>query len=65
VPTGVVTHSNRNMEMSRKLFVCLTLYLLPLLWPSPAHAQRFKWWMDDRFQRELAITQDQTARIDS
>ena len=53
------------MEMSRKFFVCLTLSLLPLLWPSAAHAQRFKWWMDDRFQRELAITQDQTARIDA
>lgn len=53
------------MAMSRKLFICLTLSLLPLLWPSPAHAQRFRWWMDERFQRELAITQDQKTRIDA
>jgi Spy/CpxP family protein refolding chaperone len=53
------------MEMSRKLFICLTLSLLSLLWPSPADAQRFRWWMDERFQRELAITQDQKTRIDA
>ena len=53
------------MKMSRKLFICLTLSLLPLLWPETAQAQRFRWWMDDRFQRELAITPDQTSRIDA
>jgi Spy/CpxP family protein refolding chaperone len=53
------------MEMSRKLFVCIGLSLLTLLWTPVAHAQRFKWWMDERFQRELAITPDQTARIDA
>jgi Spy/CpxP family protein refolding chaperone len=53
------------MEMSRKFFVCLTLSLLALLWANPAHAQRFRWWMDEKFQRELAITPDQIARIDA
>ena len=53
------------MEMSRKLFICLTLSLLPLLWPGPADAQRFRWWVDERFQRELAITPDQTTRIEA
>jgi type VI secretion system protein ImpA len=38
--------------MSRKFFVCLTLSLLALLWANPAHAQRFRWWMDEKFQRE-------------
>ena len=53
------------MKMSRKLFICLTLSLLTLLWPAAAQAQRFRWWMDDRFKKELAITPDQTARIDA
>jgi len=53
------------MKMSRKLFICLTLSLLPLLWSGPAHAQRFRWWMDERFQKELAMTPDQRARIDA
>jgi Spy/CpxP family protein refolding chaperone len=53
------------MEMSRKFFVCLTLSLLTLLWANPAQAQRFRWWMDEKFQRELAITPDQVARIDA
>jgi Spy/CpxP family protein refolding chaperone len=52
------------MQMSRKLFVCLTLSLLTLLWASPAHAQRLKWWKDERFQKELALTPDQCSRID-
>jgi Spy/CpxP family protein refolding chaperone len=65
VADGVVTPSNRNMKMSRKLFICLTLSLLPLLWPSPAHAQRFRWWVDEKFQKELVITPDQQARIEA
>jgi Spy/CpxP family protein refolding chaperone len=51
--------------MSRKFFVCITLSLLALLWASPSHAQRFRWWLDEKFQRELAITPDQIARIDA
>lgn len=53
------------MQMSRKLFVCLTLSLLTLLWASPADAQRFRWWKDERFTKELAITPDQSSRIDA
>jgi Spy/CpxP family protein refolding chaperone len=53
------------MQMSRKLFVCLSLSLLTLLWAYPAHAQRFRWWKDDKFTRELALTPDQCARIDA
>jgi Spy/CpxP family protein refolding chaperone len=52
------------MEMSRKLFVCLTLSLLTLLWSTPAEAQRFRWWKDDRFVKELSLTPDQTTRIE-
>jgi Spy/CpxP family protein refolding chaperone len=53
------------METSRKLFVCLTLSLLTLLWAIPADAQRFKWWKDDSVQKELAITPDQSSRIEA
>ena len=55
----------RPMEMSRKLFVCLTLSLLALAWATPADAQRFKWWKDDRFVRELSLTPDQSSRIEA
>src|SRR5690349_1269650 len=51
--------------MSRKFFVCLSLSLLTLLWAHPAYAQRFRWWKDDKFQKELALTPDQCARIDA
>lgn len=53
------------MFMSRKLFVCLTLSLLTLLWASPGYAQqRSRWWKSERFQKELSLTPDQSARID-
>lgn len=53
------------MEMSRKLFICLALSLLTLAWATPADAQRFRWWKDDRFTRELALTPDQSSRIEA
>ena len=54
------------MEMSRKLFVCLTLSLLTLLvGGAAAMAQNFKWWKDERFVKELALTPDQSSRIDT
>jgi Spy/CpxP family protein refolding chaperone len=52
------------MEMSRKLFICLALSLLTLAWAMPAEAQRFRWWKDDQFTKELALTPDQTSRLD-
>jgi Spy/CpxP family protein refolding chaperone len=51
--------------MSGKLFVCLTLSLLALVWAAPAEAQRFRWWKDDRFIRELSLTPDQSSRIEA
>ena len=52
------------MEMPRKLFVCLALSSLALLWAAPADAQRFRWWKDERFTRELSLTPDQSSRIE-
>jgi Spy/CpxP family protein refolding chaperone len=53
------------MEMSRKLFICLALSLLTLVWAAPAEAQRFRWWKDDGFSRELSLTPDQVSRLES
>ena len=53
------------MKMSRKLFICLALSLLALVWAAPADAQRFRWWKDDGFTRELALTPDQSSRIEA
>jgi Spy/CpxP family protein refolding chaperone len=55
----------RTMEMSRKLFICLTLSLLTFLSAQPAEAQRFRWWKDDKFVRELSLTPDQSSRIEA
>ncbi len=39
------------------------LLLLAVL-ASAARAQSFKWWQSDRFQREMALTPDQIARLE-
>ncbi|MEZ5288803.1 MAG: Spy/CpxP family protein refolding chaperone [Vicinamibacterales bacterium] len=38
--------------------------LLLLTWPAAASAQGFKWWHNDRFQSELALTEEQVTRLD-
>jgi Spy/CpxP family protein refolding chaperone len=53
------------MEMSRKLFICLTLSFLALSWVAPVQAQRFRWWTDEKFVRELSLTADQSSRIEA
>ena len=40
----------------------LTLVVLAL--PPVAAAQRFKWWQAERVQRELALTREQTTRLE-
>ena len=40
------------------------LALVLSLVPDLARAQGFKWWQEERFQRELALTPDQTSRIE-
>ena len=53
------------MRMSRKLFVCLTLSFLALCWPTASEAQRFRWWKDERFIKELTLSIDQSGRIET
>jgi Spy/CpxP family protein refolding chaperone len=53
------------MKMSRKLFICLTLSLVALAWATPSEAQRFRWWKDERFIKELALTSEQSGKIEA
>lgn len=43
--------------------VALAVLLLGGL-AAPARAQSFKWWQNDRFQRELALSTEQVARLE-
>ena len=40
------------------------LVALLALWAVPASAQRGKWWQDERFQRELGLTVEQSSRLE-
>lgn len=40
------------------------LLLLVLVWTSSASAQRFKWWQAEHVQREMALTKEQTTRLE-
>ena len=42
--------------------VVLAVLLVSL--PTPALAQRGKWWNDDRFRTELGLTAEQSARLE-
>jgi Spy/CpxP family protein refolding chaperone len=52
------------MKTLSKLFICLVLSLLVLAAAPSALAQNFKWWQTERFQKELALTTEQIARIE-
>jgi len=47
-----------------KSFTCLVLSVIVLGGPAPVQAQSFKWWQTERFQKELALTQEQITRIE-
>jgi Spy/CpxP family protein refolding chaperone len=53
------------MEIPRKFFVCLTLSLLSLLVLAPGAAAQGYWWKNERFLKELALTPDQSSRIEA
>src|SRR6478752_9940442 len=52
------------MKTLRKLFICLVLSLLVQAVSTPAFAQSFKWWQNERFQKELKLTPEQITRIE-
>jgi Spy/CpxP family protein refolding chaperone len=48
-----------------KIFVRAAAVAVVLMFcVAPALAQRGKWWKDERFQRELGLTTEQTARLE-
>jgi Spy/CpxP family protein refolding chaperone len=53
------------MQMPRKFFVCLTLSLLTLLVSAVAVEAQGYWWKNERFLKELALTPDQSSRIEA
>jgi Spy/CpxP family protein refolding chaperone len=53
------------MTSLRTAFVgVVTLAALLMVTAAQAEAQSFKWWKNDRFQRELALTPEQVARLE-
>lgn len=48
-----------------KSFSCIALALLVSAWPQAAAAQGFKWWQNERFQKELALSADQITRLEA
>lgn len=55
-----------NFQLSRRVFgwVVAAALLLVASLPAPAAAQGFKWWQQDRYQRELALTPEQVSRLE-
>ncbi len=53
------------MKTLRKSFSCLALALLLGAVPIGAEAQGSKWWQNERFQKELALTPDQITRLEA
>jgi Spy/CpxP family protein refolding chaperone len=53
------------MQNLAKSFSCLVLALLFVVTPLVAEAQGFKWWQNERFQKELALTADQITRLEA
>jgi len=52
------------MSSSSKFFICLALSFAALAWSAQVAAQGFKWWQNDRFRSELALTDEQVGRLD-
>ena len=52
------------MSMRSNVFTCLVLSLALLGAADRAAAQGFKWWQDDKFQQELALTGEQITRLE-
>jgi Spy/CpxP family protein refolding chaperone len=64
-PPGVILGSQAMNFMRFALWrVTALLALTALLLPSPASAQRFKWWQAEHVQRELGLTKEQSARLE-
>lgn len=52
------------MKVSRKIHQLVACAAIVVLWCAPALAQRGKWWQDDRFVHELALTTEQRTHLE-
>jgi len=52
------------MQIWRYACVILAVGLVGLACPDVAAAQGFKWWQQERFQRELSLSPEQTTRLE-
>lgn len=52
------------MMVRRKWLTCIALSLAVTVCTAVASAQGFKWWQDDKFQQELALTPEQVTRLE-
>ena len=53
------------MRQSRICSLVLLVFMLALAVPVHGQSFGFAWWKDPQFQRELALSTDQSARIDA
>ena len=53
------------MRQSRICSLVLLVFMLALAAPVHGQSFGFAWWKDPQFQRELALSTDQSARIDA
>jgi Spy/CpxP family protein refolding chaperone len=53
------------MKVSKILIRCLATVAVAALLAAPVLAQRGKWWQDERFRRELGLTDEQSARLEA
>lgn len=53
------------MKVSK--IVLKTAAVVALIWlaANPVLAQRGKWWQDERFRRELSLTEEQSTRLEA
>jgi Spy/CpxP family protein refolding chaperone len=53
------------MKVSKILTWWVTVGALAFLAAAPLLAQRGKWWQDEQFRRELALTAEQSTRLEA
>jgi Spy/CpxP family protein refolding chaperone len=53
------------MKVSKILIPSAAIVTLVTLAGAPVLAQRGKWWQDEQFRRELALTSEQSARLEA
>lgn len=52
------------MKVSKNFRRAAAILALLAFSTAPVFAQRGKWWQDDRFQRELGLTPEQSTRLE-